>query len=39
MLKEHPKSLPRDDAADVYHLVRLGAGTLHLSTYLIRVAD
>lgn len=32
------KLLPQDYAADVYHKVRLGAGTLHLANYLIRVA-
>ena len=30
--------LPQDYAADVYHKVRLEAGTLHLAKYLIRVA-
>ena len=30
--------LPQDNAADVYHMVRLGAGTLHLAKYLIRSA-
>ena len=32
------KLLPQDYAADVYHKVRLEAGTLHLAKYLIRVA-
>ena len=32
------KLLPQDYAADVYHMVRLGAGALHLAKYLIRVA-
>ena len=32
------KLFPQDYAADVYHKVRLGAGTLHLAKYLIRVA-
>ena len=32
------KLLPQDYAADVYLMVRLGAGTLHLAKYLIRVA-
>lgn len=32
------KLLPQDYAADVYLMVRLGAGTLHLANYLIRVA-
>ena len=30
--------LPQDYAADVYHKVRLEAGTLHLANYLIRSA-
>jgi hypothetical protein len=33
------KLLPQDYAADVYHKVRLEAGTLHLAKYLIRAAD
>ena len=32
------KFLPQDHAADVYQLVRLEAGTLHLAKYLIRIA-
>ena len=32
------KFLPQDYAADVYHKVRLEAGTLRLAKYLIRVA-
>ena len=32
------KLLPQDYAADVYQMVRLEAGTLHLAKYLIRVA-
>ena len=32
------KLLPQDYASDVYHKVRLEAGTLHLAKYLIRVA-
>ena len=32
------KLLPQDYAADVYHKVRLEAGTVHLAKYLIRVA-
>ena len=32
------KMLPQDYAADVYHKVRLEAGTVHLAKYLIRVA-
>ena len=30
--------LPQDNAADVYHKVRLEAGALHLAKYLIRSA-
>lgn len=32
-----PVFLPRDDVADVYQLVRLEAGSSHLTMYLIRV--
>ena len=32
------KLLPQDYAADVYHKVRLEAGTVHLAKYLILVA-
>lgn len=32
------KLLPQDYALDVYHKVRLEAGTLHLAKYLIRSA-